>query len=86
MIKRYKCIKLFELDMYTEDGFSTEDTITVNKGNIYEFDTENSYRIVGGDVHLDLVEDYTGNKDVHGWIEIANKTLKEYFEEVAIND
>ena len=82
MIKRYRCIKPYEVDMYDDEGFDVEELYYINEGDIYELNTENPYRIVGGDLHLDLVEDCNGNKRIDCWLEISKETLKEYFEEV----
>ena len=82
MIKRYRCIKPFEVNMYDDEGFDEEELYYINEGDIYELNTENSYRIVGGDLHLDLVEDCNGNKRIGCWLEISKETLEEYFEEV----
>ena len=82
MIKKYICIKPFEVGMYDDEGFDEEEFYYINEGDIYKLNTENSYRIVGGDLHLDLVEDFNGNKRMGCWLEISKETLKEYFEEV----
>ena len=82
MIKRYRCIKPYQVNKCDDDGFDTEESYYINEGDIYELDTENSYRIVGGDLHLDLVEDCNGNKCTGGWFETFEEVLKEYFEEV----
>ena len=63
MIKRYRCIKSYQVNKYDDDGFDMEEPYYINEGDIYELDTENTHRIAGGDLHLDLVEDHNGNKD-----------------------
>ena len=82
MIKRYRCIKSYQVNKYDDDGFDMEEPYYINEGDIYELDTENTHRIAGGDLHLDLVEDHNGNKDVGGWLETFQEDLEEYFEEV----
>lgn len=82
MIKKYKCIKSYQVNKYDDDGFDTEEPYYINEGDIYELDTENTHRIADGEFHLDLVEDHTGNKNVGGWLEIFKEHLEEYFEEI----
>lgn len=82
MIIQYRCIKSYQVNKYDDDGFDMEEPYYINEGDIYELDTENTHRIAGGDLHLDLVEDHNGNKDVGGWLETFKEDLEEYFEEV----
>lgn len=82
MIKRYRCIKSFQVDKYDNDGFDMEELYYINEGDIYKLDIENPCLVPNSDLHLDLVEDCNGNKDVDGWLEITKESLEEYFEEV----
>nr|DAG05087.1 MAG TPA: hypothetical protein [Siphoviridae sp. ctuy39] len=72
-MKRYRCIKPFYVDKYDEHGFLIENSGTViEKGKIYELD-ESGCTIIGGEVHLDAVDDGS-------WLEITNDDLEEYFD------
>ena len=71
-MKRYKCIKNFCVDRCDEDGFLIENSsVVIEKGKIYELD-ESGHTIIGGEVHLDSVDDGS-------WLEIARECLEEYF-------
>lgn len=72
-MKRYKCIKSFCVDNYDADGFLIENSSTViEEGKIYELD-ESGYTMIGGEVHLDAVDDGS-------WLEITKERLEEYFD------
>ncbi len=74
-MKKYKCKKSFCVDKYDADGFLIENSATViERGKVYELD-ESGSTIIGGEVHLDSVND-------NSWLEITNEHLKEYFKEV----
>lgn len=72
-MRRYKCIKSFWVENYDGDGFHVENSATeIKEGKVYELD-ESGSTIVGGEVHLDAVDDSS-------WIEITKEDLEEYFE------
>ena len=72
-MKRYKCIKSFCVDNYDADGFLIENSSTViEKGKIYELD-ESGHTMIGGEVHLDAVDDGS-------WLEITKEYLEYCFE------
>ena len=48
MAKQYKCIKELVLDYYDSDGFSTDETMTIEAGEIFEANNRYPYNIVGG--------------------------------------
>lgn len=74
-MKRYKCKKPFCVEKYDDDGFVIEnDDVVIDKGKIYELD-ESGNTIIGGEVHLDSVDDGS-------WLEITKERLEEYFEEL----
>lgn len=74
-MKKYKCKKSFCVDKYDADGFLIENSATViERGKVYELE-ESGSTIIGGEVHLDSVND-------NSWLEITNEHLKEYFKEV----
>ncbi len=68
----YECIEDFELEEYDEDGFSTDEYMTIKKGSKWEI--AETKCILGGEIHLDEVD---GTK----WIEILKETLNGYFRE-----
>ena len=59
----YRCIKDFEVDGYDDDGFSTEKSIPVRAGSLWE-NCGPGY-VIDGEVHLD---DKNGN-----WLEISKE-------------
>ena len=72
-MKQYKCKKSFSVDKYDDDGFLIENNgVVIDKGKIYELD-DSSSTIIGGEIHLDAVEDGS-------WLEITKEHLAEYFE------
>lgn len=74
-MKQYKCKKPFCVDKYDNDGFLIENSdVVVDTGKIYELD-ESGSTIIGGEVHLDSVEDGS-------WLEITKEHLEEYFEKL----
>ena len=72
-MKQVACIKELELPMHDVYGYGTDDYIIVPKGTIFNWDEENTHRIIGGDIYLE--NDKT-------WIEITTEDFKEYFKEV----
>ena len=71
--KYYECIKDFEVEIYDDEGFSTNEYFTVNKGTIWEPHLKHYYDY--SDIHLTACDD---NAD-YNWIEISYDTLNEYF-------
>ena len=71
-IKKYKCIKDMVVDIVDGDGFGTGDWNIVSVGSIWELNNDIDY--MGGENHLESEE--------LNWIEISDKDLKEFFEEV----
>ena len=55
MAKQYKCIKQLVLDYYESDGFCTDETMTIEAGEIFEANNRYPYNIVGGNdcIHLE---------------------------------
>ena len=72
MIRKFRCKKEFELEIYDVYGNSTEEYITIQKGEVFELNNDVNY--IGGENHLE--------KEDLSWIEISFETLEEYFEEV----
>ncbi|MFR1834227.1 MAG: hypothetical protein ACLSX5_13885 [Lachnospiraceae bacterium] len=74
-MKRYKCKKPFCVEKYDADGFLIENSgVVIDEGKIYELE-ESGYTIIGGEVHLDSVDDSS-------WLEITKECLEEYFDEL----
>lgn len=72
-MKQYKCKKSFYVEKYDDDGFLIENSdVVIDKGKIYELD-ESGGTIIGGEVHLDSVDDGS-------WLEITKESLEEYFD------
>lgn len=71
-MKKYKCIKEFVLNIVGADGFETGESDIVSVGSIWELNNDIDY--IGGENHLESEE--------LNWIEISDKDLKEFFEEV----
>lgn len=71
-MKKYKCIKEFVLNIVGADGFETGESDIVSVGSIWELNNDIDY--MGGENHLESEE--------LNWIEISDKDLKEFFEEV----
>ena len=40
MIKTYECISSFEIDKCDEDGFITDEFITIENGEIFQWDSD----------------------------------------------
>lgn len=77
MIKIYKCNKEFYIDKYDADGFLLNKQMKIVKNSKWEYDDKNTFRVIGGTVHL-----YRINVKHGQWIEIDNDTLNEYFKEI----
>ena len=71
-MKKYKCIKEFVLNIVGADGFETGESDIVSVGSIWELNNDIDY--MGGENHLE--------SEKLNWIEISDKDLKEFFEEV----
>lgn len=71
---RYKCVKEMCLPKYGGDGFEIPNEYGfVTVGSIWE--RYDSGSIIGGDVHLDSLNDGPDS----GWIEISFEDLEENF-------
>lgn len=67
--------KPFCVDKYDDDGFMIENSVVViDEGKIYELD-DSDHTIIGGEVHLDSIDDGS-------WLEITKGTLEECFEKL----
>lgn len=71
-MKKYKCIKDMVVDIVDGDGFETGDWNIVSVGSIWELNNDINY--IGGENHLE--------SEGLDWIEISDKDLKEFFEEI----
>ena len=72
-IKQVICIKELELNKYDDNGYSTDEYFVVHQGTVFNWDEENTHRIIGGEIYLENSERF---------IEISKETFKEYFKEV----
>ena len=71
----YEGIEPLELDKYDDNGFSTDETMDVEKGSLWELNDDGG-NIIGAEHHLDSC-------DGRSWIEIDSESLKRYFKEAA---
>ena len=69
----YECIDSFELDRYDDNGFSTDGTVEIGKGSLWELNDDGG-NIIGAEHHLD-------NLDGSSWVEIDSDYLRKYFKE-----
>lgn len=72
-VKQVICVKEIELTKYDDYGYSTDEYVTVPKGMIFNWDVENTHRVIGADIYLE-------NSEL--WIELSNEEFKECFKEV----
>lgn len=73
MSRQVVCIKDIELIKYDDDGYSTEKYAIIPKGSVFNWDEENTHRIIGGEIRLENNET---------WLELTGEDFKEYFREV----
>ena len=73
-MKKFRCIKKFEIYLLGINGFETGEYEVVPVGSLWELDDD----IDWGDNHLESIDLSTHL----GWIEIDDKGLRDYFEEV----
>lgn len=72
-MKKYRCIKEFDIDLLGVNGFETGYYETIPVGSMWELDTE----IDCGENHLESID----SSNHLAWVEIDDEDLKEYFEE-----
>lgn len=77
MIRKYKCKETFYIEKHDEDGRSTGKMMAVVKGSKWQEDTDNKYRICGGDETVRLDRLALKKKQ---WIEVLRETFERYFE------
>ncbi|GKU80157.1 hypothetical protein [Paenibacillus sp. L3-i20] len=76
-MKRYECVKGFSIDRCDGDGFTVEEGgVLIELGGIW-VDQEEDYRLVGGEVRLEI-------EDESLWIEIPSDMILVFFKEVTI--
>lgn len=73
-MKLYRCKQDFALDAYDDDGFSLDEAITIEAGEVFQR-SESRFRIIGGSDTIHLEND-------HAWIEITGDLLEQFFDEV----
>ena len=69
MGKMYECISSFDIDKVDEDGFITEEFITIECGEVFELVDSNDFSVE--------LENEEGR-----WLIIENELFEECFEEV----
>lgn len=75
MIKKYECIKPFNVPIYdTETDSYDESRFYVEVGSLWQREDDNLFvSYTGADVHLD------GD---NGWVEVSEEDLRELFKEL----
>jgi len=68
----YRCTKGFLIEKTDDNGFMSDEYMTIPEGSTWDVPEEEDYRFVGGEVRLET--------DEGEWIEISLETLNEYFE------
>ena len=72
-VKRYRCVKEFEVENYDDDCSRIDgEYTTIKPGGIWQ-DGGHSFNIC--EVHLE-------NEDAPQWIEVPTEYLSEYFEQI----
>ena len=69
----YQCVVEFEIEGYDDDGFSTEESMTVYEGSLF-VEVEPDKKIIDGEIRLEGIEDAEGQ-----WLEITEDTLENNF-------
>lgn len=69
---KFKCINSFAIDVYDDDGFSTEKDIQIEKGSMWERDTS-GFRLVGANDTIRL------ESEQGAWLEITEEHLRSDF-------
>ena len=72
---KYKCIEGFSVEMFDDDGFTTDDVLDVEPGDVYEVETS-GFRVLGVKNSIRL-ECENGN-----WLELPQETVDRYFGKV----
>lgn len=73
MSRQVVCIKEIKLTKYDDNCYSTNECIIIPKGTCFNWDEENTHRLIGGDIYLENLDQF---------IEISKETFKECFKEV----
>lgn len=72
-MKEYICKETFIIEEYDDNGFSTDEYITVKKGSVFKLDNSKYRMISDSDVRLE---------GEYQWLEIDKEMLDAYFERV----
>lgn len=80
-MKKYTCIKSFDIEIYDEHGASTESYKTIKVGSEWYVDEDIQYNMIAGAEAFHLVE-LTGDPNTLSWIEVYEDTIQEYFEKL----
>ena len=73
MSRQVVCVQQLELNKYDDNGYLTDDYVIVPKGTVFNWDEENTHRIIGGEIYLENSKQF---------IEISKETFKKCFKEV----
>lgn len=79
-MKIYECIKGFSIEECDDNGRTLEDYyMDVAEGSKWKCDTEDNFRVIGGEVLLISLAEYA-------WLELTQEHLQEYFKEIVNTD
>lgn len=73
-MRKCKCIKECQFEIFDDDGFSTDKCQVVNIGTIFNI-VDNPFRLVGDKDTIRLENDTD-------WLEITPKSFHKYFKEI----
>ena len=80
-MKKYRCIKSFDIEIYDEHGASTESYKTIKVGSEWYVDEDIQCNMIAGAEAFHLVE-LTGDSNTLSWIEVYEDTIQEHFVKV----
>lgn len=81
ILKKYRCIKSFDIEIYDEHGASTGTFKTIKLGSEWYVDEDIQYNMIAGAEALHLIE-ITNQSNKLNWIEVYEDTLQIHFEKV----
>ena len=70
---KYICKEGFAVEMYDDDGWSTDEYMEIEEGEVYEVN-DDWHRIAGGRDTVRLENNQNGN-----WLELLQETIDRYF-------
>ena len=77
---KYICKEGFAVEKYDDDGWPTDEYMSIKVGKAYEVN-DDWHRIAGGYDSIRLENNENGN-----WLELQQATIDQYFERVEENE